>query len=72
MQRFVLIGDLTRFGQPWLEAVREAAAHATLAKLAEGTHIEVGKLDYRGCVLGASALTLLNGYSLLFAQPTFA
>jgi N-acetylglucosamine repressor len=72
MQRFVLIGDMTRFGRPWLEAVRDAATHATLAKLAEGTRIEVGKLDYRGCMMGASALTLLNGYSLLFAQPAFA
>ena len=72
VQRFVLIGDMTRFGQPWLEIVREAAMHATLAKLAEGTRIEVGKLDYRGCMMGASALTLLNGYSLLFAQPSFA
>ena len=72
MQRFILIGDMTRFGRPWLEAVRDAATHATLARLAEGTRIEVGKLDYRGCMMGASALTLLNGYSLLFAQPAFA
>jgi predicted NBD/HSP70 family sugar kinase len=71
MQRFVLIGDMTGFGEPWLEAVRDAAAHATLSKLAEGTKIEVGKLDYRGCMMGASALTLMNGYSLLFAQPSF-
>lgn len=70
VQRFVLIGDMTRFGEPWLAAVREAATHRTLAKLAEGTRIEVGKLDYRGCMMGASALTLLDGYSLLFAQPS--
>lgn len=72
MQRFVLIGDMTRFGEAWLEAVRKAAGSAALAKLAEGTRIEVGKLDYRGCMMGASALTLLNGYSLLFAQPAMA
>ena len=72
MQRFVLIGDMTRFGQPWLAAVRDAAMRSTLAKLAEGTRIEVGKLDYRGCMMGASALTLLNGYSLLFSQPALA
>lgn len=70
MQRFVLIGDMTRFGETWLETVRSAASSAALAKLAEGTRIEVGKLDYRGCMMGASALTLLNGYSLLFAQAT--
>ncbi len=72
IQRFVLIGDMTRFGQPWLEAVRDAAMHGTLARLAQGTRIDVGKLDYRGCMMGASALTLLNGYSLLFAQPELA
>ncbi len=72
MQRFVLIGDMTRFGEAWLEAVRTGAGSSALAKLAEGTRIEVGKLDYRGCMMGASALTLLNGYSLLFAQPTLA
>jgi len=72
VQRFVLIGDMTGFGEPWLEAVRDSAAHRSLAKLAEGTRIEVGKLDYRGCMMGASALTLLDGYSLLFAQPSLA
>lgn len=72
MQKFVLIGDMTRFGPAWLDEVRNAAMHGTLAKLAEGTHIEAGKLDYRGCMMGASALTLLNGYSILFEQPTLS
>ncbi len=70
MQRFVLIGDMTCFGDLWLDAVREAATQRTLAKLAEGLRVEVGKLDYRGCMMGASALTLLDGYSLLFAEPS--
>ena len=34
--------------------------------MAEGTQLEIGKLDYRGCILGASALLLLDDYSLLF------
>ncbi len=72
VQRFVLIGDMTCFGDTWLEAVREAASHRTLAKLAEGMRIEVGKLDYRGCMMGASALTLLDGYSLLFEEPSLS
>ncbi len=72
MQRFVLIGDMTRFGEAWLEEVRKGARSGALSKLAEGTRIEVGKLDYRGCMMGASALTLLNGYSLLFAQAVAA
>jgi hypothetical protein len=34
--------------------------------MAEGTQLEIGKLDYRGCILGASAMLFLNGYALLF------
>ncbi|MCL4530459.1 MAG: ROK family transcriptional regulator [Chloroflexi bacterium] len=68
IQKFVLTGDMTRFGQRWLDAVREKVRQATLSKLAESTSIEIAKLDYRGCMLGASALNLLDGYSLLFTQ----
>jgi N-acetylglucosamine repressor len=68
IRKFVLTGDMTRFGQRWLDAVRESTTRATLSKLAEDTNIDIGKLDYRGCILGASALTLLDGYSLLFTH----
>jgi len=70
IHRFVLTGDMTRFGARWLDAVRQATAQATLSKLAEDTVIDIGKMDYRGCILGASALTLLDGYSLLFLQSS--
>jgi hypothetical protein len=39
---------------------------AALTRMAEGTQLEIGKLDYRACILGASALLLLDDYSLLF------
>jgi N-acetylglucosamine repressor len=70
IHKFVLTGDMTRFGRPWLEAVRETTLQATLSRLAENTSIEIGRVDYRGCILGASALTLLDGYSLLFMQSS--
>ncbi|HEY9152812.1 MAG TPA: ROK family transcriptional regulator [Anaerolineales bacterium] len=70
IQKFVLTGDMTRFGQRWLDAVRETTSNATLSKLAEGTSIDIGKVDYRGCILGASALTLLDDYSLLFMRSS--
>jgi hypothetical protein len=57
---------MTRFGEPWLEAVRQAAAQAALPRLAEATQLGIGKLDYRACILGASAYLLLDDYSLLF------
>ena len=66
IQKIVLTGDMTRFGKPWLESVNQAMQDAALGRMAEGTELEVGKLDYRGCILGASALLLLNSYSLLF------
>ena len=69
IQKFILTGEMTRFGNFWLAAVRERAARTALSKLAENTSIEIGRLDYQGCMLGASALNLLDGYSLLFGQP---
>ncbi len=66
IQKIVLTGDMTRFGDAWLDSVSHAMREAALARMAEGTQLEIGKLDYRGCILGASALLLLDDYSLLF------
>lgn len=66
IQKIVLTGDMTHFGAPWLKAVQQAMQETALARLAKNTQLEIGKLDYRGCILGASALLLLNNYSLLF------
>jgi len=69
VQKFILTGDMTRFGQPWLDAICEKMAQGTLAKLAEGTSIKIGGLGSEDIMLGASALMLMDGYSLLFMQP---
>ncbi len=66
IQKIVLTGDMTQFGGPWLESVNQAMQEAALARMVENTRLEIGKLDYRGCILGASAMLFLNGYSLLF------
>ncbi len=66
IQKIVLTGDMTRFGELWLESVNHAMQEAALTRMAEGTQLEIGKLDYRACILGASALLLLDDYSLLF------
>ena len=68
IHKFVLTGDMTRFGKVWLEAVRDSMTRGTLASLASGTDIEIGLPDVEGCILGASALLLLDGYSMLFSQ----
>ena len=66
IQKIVLTGDMTRFGDAWLASVNHAMQEAALTRMAEGTQLEIGKLDYRACILGASALMLLDDYSLLF------
>jgi predicted NBD/HSP70 family sugar kinase len=68
IQKIILTGDMTCFGALWLEAVNLSMRNAALSRLSENTKLELGKLDYRACILGASAFLLLNGYSLLFQQ----
>jgi predicted NBD/HSP70 family sugar kinase len=68
IQKIVLTGDMVRFGEKWLNAVNSSMQTGALARIAEGTKLEVGKLDYRAGVLGASAFLLLDDYSLLFTS----
>jgi N-acetylglucosamine repressor len=69
IQKIVLMGDMTRFGQPWLEAIQRTISQATLSRLAQETHVEIGQLGGNSIILGSSAM-LANNYSLLFkSQP---
>lgn len=68
IQKIVLTGDMTRFGAPWLDGVRASMQNAALARMSEGTQLELGTLDYRACILGASAFLLQDGYSPLFTE----
>jgi N-acetylglucosamine repressor len=70
IQKFILTGEMTQFGQPWLEAICETAKERTLARLAEGTSIRIARINAQDTMLGGSALMLLEGYSLLFKQPS--
>jgi len=65
IQKIVLTGDMTRFGQPWLEAIQREISQGTLSRLAQETQIEIGQLGENNIILGASAM-LANNYSLLF------
>jgi glucokinase-like ROK family protein len=67
IHKIVLVGDMTRFGKPWLDAIAETVSHAALVGLVEETTVEIGKLEGNGILLGASAL-LANNYMLLFRQ----
>ena len=70
IQKIVLTGDMARFGTPWLQLVKEAMTRAALTRMAQDTRLEIGILEFRACILGASAFMLLENYSLLFLQPT--
>jgi N-acetylglucosamine repressor len=67
IQKIVLTGDMTRFGLAWFDALNTSMQEAALTRMAQDTQIEIGKLEYRGSILGASALLLLNNYDLLFS-----
>ena len=70
IQNIVLTGEMVRFGEPWLQSVRDSMTEAALTSLAQDTKIEMGKLEFKACILGASAYMLLEDYSLLFTQAT--
>jgi predicted NBD/HSP70 family sugar kinase len=64
IHKIILMGDMTRFGQPWLDAVKKAMTQTTLSHLAQDTDIQIGSLRDNDVILGASAL-LASNYSLL-------
>ena len=70
IQKIVLTGDMACFGGLWLQSVRGAMAQAALARMAQDTQLEMGALEFKACILGASAFMLLEDYSLLFTSPT--
>ena len=70
IQKIVLSGDMATFGETWLEAVQEAMSQASLTRMAQDTKLELGTLEFKACILGASAFMLLENYNLLFTQAT--
>ena len=67
IRRIVLLGDMTCFGEPWLDIIRETVAHTSLPRLANETRVEIGQLGRDSILLGASAV-LANNFSLLFMR----
>ncbi|MCZ2122765.1 MAG: ROK family transcriptional regulator [Anaerolineales bacterium] len=68
IQKIVLTGDMIQLGEVWFEAVKSSIRQASLEKMYQGTKLELGNLDYRACILGASAFLMLDDYSLLFQE----
>lgn len=69
IHEIVLTGDMTQFGKPWLDAIQSSMAAATLDKLVQETHLQIGKLGANRIALGASAM-LLHDFSMLFRLPS--
>lgn len=65
IQRIILVGEMTIFGDAWMDAIQKSVRQTTLSRLAEDTQIGIGRSEPNGIILGASALILKN-YSLLF------
>ncbi|MBT3188399.1 MAG: ROK family transcriptional regulator [Anaerolineae bacterium] len=68
IQKIVLTGEMTRFGDAWLQSVRDSMHKSSFNKLSQNTTVELGKTELQGCILGASASMLINDYSLLFKE----
>jgi predicted NBD/HSP70 family sugar kinase len=64
MRRILLVGSVTRFGQPWLDAVREEMIKHSLTILARETEVSYGELGENAVILGASALLLTRELGL--------
>jgi N-acetylglucosamine repressor len=65
IHKIILVGDMVRFGEPWLDAIQKSVRQTTLSRMAEDTQIEIARPEPSGIILGASALILKN-HSLLF------
>jgi len=68
IHKIVLTGDMVRFEKAWLDAVEQSMRETALTRMAQDTQLEIGKMEFRGCILGASSSMLLDGYALLFTQ----
>ena len=67
VDRVILTGIMTRFGQLWLEAVQKNVRRNILPRLAQEISIEIGHLKNNEAILGAAAVMASN-YALLFKR----
>lgn len=68
VQCILVVGNMARFGQPWLEAIRQEMLKRSLPMLAQRTQIEIGQLEPNVVILGASAMLLTRELGLSLAR----
>jgi len=66
VKKIVFSGSMTQFGPRWLDAIDSSMRESSLAQMSGMTRFEIGELGFKACILGCSALMVLDNYSLLF------
>ncbi len=66
-RKIVLVGAMTAFGQPWLEAVRAETQRSALALLVEQADIDLGTTGSDVVELGAAAILMASELGLALA-----
>jgi predicted NBD/HSP70 family sugar kinase len=67
IRHIVLSGDMTCFGEAWLQTIQTTLNQSALSRLVNETNLEVGGLGKDSILLGASAI-LANNHALLYTQ----
>lgn len=67
IQTIVLSGNLTCFGDPWLEEIHKEMMHYSLELPLKTTSVQFGELGENATILGAAAV-FVNNYSSLFIK----
>jgi glucokinase-like ROK family protein len=67
IQKIVLEGDMTRFGAPWLDMIRQSMMDYSLDWPLQNTRVELGTLGENAVILGAAAV-FANNYSHLIGH----
>ena len=68
IRHVLLVGSVTRFGETWLQAVRQEMNRCTLPALAEETHLAFGEIGSNAVILGACALLMTREIGLNLAR----
>ncbi len=69
IETILVIGEMTCFGAPWLDAVHSAMNRSALEQMTAPVRVNLGRFKDNACILGAAAHLLMEDYSLLLAQP---
>jgi N-acetylglucosamine repressor len=71
IHQILISGDMTQFGEGWLQVLRETVSGHSFSRLVNETRVDFGHLGKDSILLGASAV-LINQYSLLFMRESLA